>query len=50
MVELSYNCFDVIFEKAYERGHHAGFDEVANYFQSEAAYLEEAFTKCGIIK
>lgn len=50
LIELSENCFDVIYEKAYERGHHAGYDEVANYFESEASYLEEAFVKCEIIK
>lgn len=50
LLEISDNCFDVIYQKAYERGHHAGFDEVASYFESEAYYLEEAFTKCGIIK
>lgn len=38
---LNDRTFDIVYEKAYERGHSAGYDEVANYMINTAEFAEK---------
>jgi hypothetical protein len=49
LFNLSEFSFDVVYEKAYDRGHSAGMDEVYCCFKNEAHYLYDAFRKCKVI-
>lgn len=41
---LSDDMFKLIYSEAYERGHSAGYDEVANYFPDLVDFVRRAIT------